>query len=168
MKIEEKIRLKLLKVACESQQPSEGVWYLIYLKPNWIIRAYKDIDYPNVDHVKVWSRDVSHIVAEHYKTSQKEIEMHPYAFPRGRVVNINPSRKGVPTRAEMYGDKWAMYFGDDLPGGAAKWKAKILNEFDLSWTIGRIEWRYDDHEIRQDEDVRSLSVAIGVDLYRVR
>jgi len=163
MKIDEKIKQRI-RLACESRQPSEGVWYVVYLKPKWILRAYKEIEFKGVEHVDIWEKDVSVIVAEHYKVSQEEVALHPYGFPRGRVVNLNPSKKEIATKAEMYGSQWAVYHGDDLPGGTAKWQRQIVGAFDLAPAIGRINWRFDNHEIRTDYDVEALSALLGLDV----
>lgn len=141
----------------ESIMPSEGIWYIIYLKPKWVLKSYKDIDFPDCDHVRMWESDLSHVVADHYGASQKDLAMFPYSFPRGRIVNLNPSKSEITIPSDRHNSRWAVYYGKDLPGGDAKWKAKILSAFDLSSFIGRVEWKFDDHEIKLEEDVTAVS-----------
>ena len=158
-KLNEAFKQRWVKIR-ESIMPSEGIWYIIYLKPNWVLKTYKEIDFPDCAHAQMWEDDLSHVVADHYKVPQKKLASLPYAFPRGRIANLNPGR-GITTPSDRYGDKWVVYYGKDLPGGDGKWKAKILSSFDLSSFIGRVEWKLDDHEITQEEDVAEMVGLIG-------
>ena len=154
-----KLQEDLLK---EDRRPSAGIWYIIWLKPNWVLRTYSENDFPNVDHFTIWDRALHIEVADYYKINEKKIQNLTYAFPRGRVVYRN--KRGRPVSVSMTSDmtgKWFLYHGNDSPGGISKWKKKLITEFNLGGFLGNITWNYEEHECMQREDVHQMSSIIG-------
>ena len=144
-KLAEALRRRLLH---EDRRPSEGIWYWVYLKPDWELRVFKNTEYGDfLTHVDVWEDYIAPLLAEHYNVSLKSLINIPYAMPRGRVVK---RKDGT----------WFLYHGNDAPGGLAKWKKKIIHAFNLEGQVGLINWDVDDHEKMLTVDKQAFKALI--------
>ncbi|MDP1713084.1 MAG: hypothetical protein Q8K86_11590 [Candidatus Nanopelagicaceae bacterium] len=150
------VKTKLLK---EDRSPSEGIWYLLWLKPYWVLRDFKESEFPGLNHSDIWEQSLYLDVAKHYGLTSKPFKLLSYAFPRGRIVNLNPSKKEIGTRAETARGRWVVLFGNDLPN-ASLWKKRVITAFNLAPFLP-IEWRFDEHETTQEEDVTEMKSLIG-------
>jgi hypothetical protein len=159
-RLEEALNRLQKELLLESQEPSPGIWYILWLKPNWELFTYKETEFPNVDHSRVWTAALHIKVAEHYKIDERKVKNLVYAFPRGRVVYRNKRGRPIDINTDKTG-KWYLYHGRDFPGGISKWKKKIISEFNIAGFLDKIEWDYDDHERMQRDDVLKMSSLIG-------
>jgi len=152
-----RLRTKCLR---ESAKPSAGIWYWVWLKPEWVLQTYKDVDFPDVIHVTIWEEFLAGKVAEHYGVSVRQLLPLSYAFPRGRVVHVRPTKKEISLPSDDRG-QWTFYHGNDAPGGLERWKKKLVHSFSLNEMVGAIDWKLDDHERRSREEVREIEALIG-------
>jgi hypothetical protein len=129
------------------RKATEGVWYAVRGAGGWRLlahpfRAGSQIE----DHSAFWEQIVAPWLALEHKLSQKklrELELHPYGFPRGRVTKI---RGG-----------FTVYHGDDWRPFIAK--AEIERAFHLT---KRAKWVLDDHETRIDWDRDQARGLLGI------
>lgn len=154
--LNKKLQEALLK---EDRKPSEGIWYIIWLKPKWVLKAFKDTEYPGIAHMSAWTEYLAPLVADHYKIPLDEVKLLTYAFPRGRVVYQQQKAKEITSMSEMTG-KWVFYYGGDLPDN--RFKRLIVSAFNLEGMVGRMQWSTDDeHEYMQELDVMDMVSLIG-------
>lgn len=116
----------------EDRRPSPGIWYYIYLAPEWKRLAFRYIEYPKVpDHPTAWQEYVVPALTTHYKLTPeqaRQLEDLPYAMPRGRV-DLTANQPNDPIS-----NKWLMSFGNDFPAGldVETEKGRLINDFNLA------------------------------------
>jgi len=138
----------------EDRRPSEGVWYFIWLKPKWVLEAYKFTEYGDSFgqlHSTLWEKYLADKVGNHYGIDPDEI----YGMD-----SLRNASSGMPRgRVALTDSGWALYHGNDTPIPFDKAKTILLNAFELSQFNNRFE--YDDHEIMTPEDQETIQEAIG-------
>lgn len=139
----------------EDIRPSEGIWYWVWLKPNWQLREFRFTEYgEDIQHDEAWRNYIAPEIAKHYKVKLTEVVgvdslINAYTgMPRGRVAKT---------------DKWMFYHGNDTPIPMVKAKLMIASRFNLRSALveGKAEFRFDEHEAMQDEDKTVLESIIG-------
>lgn len=133
-------RLASLKASLQytCAQPSEGIWYIAKDTDGWTLFTFpfrKDSEVE--DHSAFWEHILAPYLAIKYnlsKNMEKELALHSYGFPRGRVTRI--------------GKRHIVYHGNDWAPFPPK--AKVATVFNLP---GRIQWKYDEHETRLASDI---------------
>jgi len=111
---------ELRKKRNASGKPSEGIWYYIWLKPNWKLKVVQSGESLHLD---MWERFVKHEIKDHYKLSDEDIdkiEELTCCMPRGRCCLVN--------------DHFELYHGDNFPKGrdAEAEKTKLMGWFNLT------------------------------------
>jgi hypothetical protein len=152
--------LKNVKKAKNLSKPSEGVWYWVWLKPRWELVSYQSNEYKefgDLTHEDVWMHYVSGKIASHYGIAEDDHEIrNAYTgMPRGRVTHV--------------GKKWVFYHGDDIPAVLLRGVSKdeihqeIVSRFNLTKQAlaGNVEFRFDEHETMQDDDIEIVKRIIG-------
>jgi hypothetical protein len=79
------MRAKKRNIPGVCDDPCEGVWYWVYLKPDW--RFFHVVG--KIGHPAFWRETAAPSIARHYKLSSSRawaLESLYYAMPRGRVV----------------------------------------------------------------------------------
>ncbi len=114
----------------EDRRPKLGIWYYLWLKPEWKLWHYEytDVD-KNLSHYEAW-QVLAVDVAKHYGiTDQSKIDALKEAYlcmPRGRV----DSSQGLnlTSTVEWYG----IFHGNDFPKPQSAEVKKIIGLFDLT------------------------------------
>jgi len=139
----------------EDTRPSGGIWYFLWLKPHWILEAYKETEYGEMTHATLWEKYLADTIGKHYKADPDEIFgldsiRNAYTgMPRGRVL--------------MQGGIWMFYHGNDFPISYGKATKLLPSAFELNRhaVLGKVKFEYDDHETMQPEDQETLRQVIG-------
>src|SRR5262249_22816424 len=103
--------------------------YLLQLGDEWKVIAPED--HQDVSHTNFWAQTVSHIVAKHYRISQKKLANLPYCQRRARIVGN------------------VAYYGETPD-------PKLLRLLCESLSNPTLMFCYDEHEKRLQEDVRQF------------
>ena len=137
---------KLNSVLSENTRPSEGIWYYIYLKPEWGFLHWKFTEYPTAyDHPKVWVDYVLPVLVKHYKlTDDQTDKLKPlyYSMPRGRINHL----AFLPGHSSS--GRWVVAHGRDFPLDEDSELKNIVNAFNLS---GLVLWKMVDFEVADHE-----------------
>lgn len=152
-----RMQKKAEKLVKKAAMPHDGIWYWIYLKPNWKLISY---DFPIKDridflHINVWRDLVSNHLAPFYKWNKDVISIAqelPYGTPRGRVS------------AERI-DNLSYFFirhGNDTP--IPKGLDQIIEKYNLKIQMleGLAEFIYDPHETMVKEQQQKLRELMNV------
>ena len=92
--------LKRERKLLESVQPSSGIWYYVYFKPDWRLEVYRSTDYGFIRHEDAWKNYIVPELAKHYKLTPTQVRDLADAYqgmPRGRVDISAPANelKGI-------------------------------------------------------------------------
>ncbi len=116
--------------------PTEGPWYLIYLRPEWrLVAAPYSKQESSTGHYDLWEDRVIPLLARHYRIPQSTDLMRlanaPYGYPRGRV--------------SISGNTIAVHHGQDWPKDlSTDWvKQTIENRFHLE-NLPDLQWSCDE------------------------
>jgi len=138
-----------LKVEIAAGKPMQGPWYMVYLKPNWVLRAMPMPDDQFMDHVDHWPQIVDRDIVPFYKIKDPSViaklKEIPYCMPRGRVSNTTSRFSQRP--------QWSAFHGMDFNYSKQE-KAAILAQFNLYAQMlnGQVRFAPDDHEVMQQYD----------------
>lgn len=141
--------------AADRRTPSTGAWYFIFLRPRWILLAFRSEGHGETGHSTLWEMNVVKMISEHYGIDPDKVlgidcVRNAYAgMPRGRVT--------------LKGRKWIFYHGGDTPVDWGKARKMLLDRFGLAREAhgGRVEFVFDEHEQMIREDQRTLTLALG-------
>lgn len=156
-------KYRLLKAS----PPSHGPWYWLYLKPDWVLRAFDvPVGDDSLDHGDLWEHSCALEVLKHYKIASRSEEAKalinaPYGFPRGRCVHIDSkeSMRGI--------NKFELAWGQDLPKSLSleKERRKLIGAFHLTSILlqdnARVKFVRDNHEQMLSEDQKILQSVVG-------
>lgn len=129
-----------------SRKPSEGIYYVVLLpEEGWTLLTHRfDVGGDN-DHSTWWETTLAGVVAAKWaavlgrspQVLRREIVLHPYGFPRGRV-------------SLAYGEEtFLVLHGADLKRSMCVTKRMIEDAFGI---VRACSWEFDEHEQCQDED----------------
>ena len=150
-------RERMKKRAAQLKQagvPHNGIWYWLFLAPEWKLFTW---DFPVRDkvdflHVQAWPDLVRFHLAPHYKLSPEATRLAtelPYAFPRGRVTSENDL------------NYFFIRHGEDtpVPGGLRQ----VEGKFNLTAHLleGMAEEIYDPHETTVKNEKEEAIRLIG-------
>jgi hypothetical protein len=133
--------------------PEDGIWYYVWLKPKWelVILHGKD-----VLHLDMWFDHVMPLLKKKYKLTKSEtvrLGDIPYSLPRGRITEF----------VERGESTFFIRHGDDFPKGLRKESElkKIVAYFGLTNRTRQVEYEVDPHEamVRGEQD--DLEAIIG-------
>ena len=158
MSFDKKLDLALKKALIkEDTRPSEGIWYYVWLKPKWVLYAFKATEFGDMTHLDVWSSSLADVMAKHYKINPDQIindvdslrNAH-CCMPRGRVWK-NPE------------GKWIFGHGNDFPIDTAKAMKVLPASFELTKEIlnKNVTFRFEEHETMEKEDMLIVQALIG-------
>ena len=147
----EAIKELRIKRKVASNKPEEGIWYYIWMKPNW-----KLVDLQGGDnmHGELWQDLVHHRIKDHYKLTLEQVDVLEDAsqgVPRGRVV--------------LERDKYVFYHGGDFPTGKSTdaEKKKLIGLFNLTCFYledkNRVEFRFAEH-YKMDPDEQEIVKSV--------
>jgi hypothetical protein len=144
----------------EAAVPKDGIWYWVFLKPEWklVTSAFPVREKKNVNHVELWPKVCQSFLSQHYKWTQSQLNEAmslPYSMPRGRVTA---------EALEENGQTMTYFFirhGSDTP--APRTLNEIVNEYGLSLHLleGMAEFIHDPEETMVKEEQNAMAVLIG-------
>lgn len=146
-------RHQLMKKAIGA--PLSGPWYMLYLKPKWVLKALPSKD-NFVDHVDFWKTLVDTELVPYYKIKSsgiiRDLYEIPYSQPRGRVQDMSALGKR----------HWTVYYGVDFQYSQAQ-RNTILSVFNLTgqFSAGLVTFETDSHEIMIQEDLDMFQDLVG-------
>ena len=134
----------------EGEVPHVGIWYYLWLKPDWKLWPYPYINRAR-GHYEVWPA-LSEIVSNHFHLLPNEssvLQEQYRCFPRGRIDKI--------------GDKWYICHGGDFPKDENGEINTIISRFNLTIPKirGLVEIKIDDHEKTDPKHVNIAKMLIG-------
>ena len=103
--------------------PAAGVYYWIWLAPEWRLIAFPRTMWPEVaTHADAWAICARKMAARYGLNDRERAELEgiPRALPRGRVALSPPG--------------FRVHHGGDAP--VAGWRAAVLRAFGLRWSGG--------------------------------
>jgi hypothetical protein len=147
-------------------KPLQGPWYMLYLKPKWVLRCMPMPELEFIGHPEFWNELVDREIVPFYKITDRskiaELKNIPYCMPRGRVGNSSKKYSG---RME-----WVASYGVDF-NYTKEEKAAILSQFNLYSQMlnGQVRFLPDDHEVmlRYDHE-RFLNLITPLDPKNVK
>lgn len=159
---------KVLGPIKEDTSPKLGVWYYLWMEPEWKLWTYEvKLDQKIIAHDEVW-RILAQDIGEHYNLSvaqTDELAKHPYGLPRGRVDTTSDMIFGVKPKD----DKIFVVHGDDFPSSMSKEAElkKIVSRFDLIKLLldkqnNKVEIVHHEHEEMVEKDKELLQNLIGI------
>lgn len=126
---------------------SKGVFYVVRDINAWMLVAYRYHDQPEeLDHSAFWEQKVALFLAFRYrlkKSLAKELALHPYGFPRGRVAKTDQG--------------FVIYHGNDFFPLVSK--REVEQKFAVQ---GKARWQLDDHEHCLDYDTEAVVKLLGL------
>jgi hypothetical protein len=144
-------------------EPNIGIWYYIWLKPNWELRfLLRKLDDPkNVGHVKFWQSLVEEI-DKHYSLTDEGISTLrglPYGMPRGRVELKDATAGRVLTPQTVF----VLYHGNDFPLPKQAEIKTLITSFDLvPFALEhRVIDAFTDHETTVEEHRKKTQEILG-------
>jgi hypothetical protein len=147
-----------LDVKTASTKERHGIYYWVYLKPNWVLKSLVDDSFSDLGHPSLWRDLARNVIAPHYKitdpTLLRELSNIPYSMPRGRLANIkNPQGQR----------QFIFWNGNDFTMTEQQ-KKQLIQAFDLGteYVNGMVRFAYDDHEVMLPDDVSQLKNIIRV------
>jgi len=130
---------------------TEGIWYYVYLKPDWDLMIERSAD---AQHVNYWKEKVVPLLLDWYKLDESfriKLSGLSAAFPRGRVL-ADDGRHGI-------------YHGDDFPRGLRLEGEikRIISGFGLSryQILKKVDVRFEPHEQMERSQKTKLQKIIG-------
>ena len=141
---------------------SVGPFYLLYLKPNWMLIAKPAaIEADTLGHPEFWRSLCVEFLAPHYAIKSerriKALSELCYAMPRGRCAMLLQKRSTAPK-------KWAIYNGGDFSAWIRiKAQNQIIRAFGLESEnkLGNVAFVSDEHEVMQADDQLRIQRIIG-------
>ena len=126
---------------------SEGIWYLVRDVDKWKLHTHKfHPKSPIEGHPAFWEQIVAPNLARSYKLSKpaaRELAMHPYGFPRGRVAIVEGVLKFY------HGNDWQRFIT----------RQEIEKCFNPDG--GASQWVFDEHETQIDWDYEQAQKVLG-------
>ena len=145
----------------EDSTPKIGIWYYLWLKPNWKLWTMPLTEEKNWSHYEVWNGAIAEDLAKHYGLNDNQMERLKdvaYGFPRGRV-DVKDLISGRPAGG------FTIYHGDDFPSKLSKESElkKIIGKFDLTRLAleNKIKIEVIDHEKMSESDKDAIQNLIG-------
>lgn len=143
----------------EDSAPKIGIWYYLWLKPNWKLWTMPMKENQDWSHGEVWSAALAEDVAKHYGLNSdqtEELKNAPYGLPRGRV-DVRDLIMGRPTGG------FHVYHGDDFPLPKESELKKIIGKFDLTRLTleNKVKIEVHDHEKMSESDKETIQNLIG-------
>ena len=130
---------------------TEGIWYFVYLKPDWMLLLDRD---RNASHLQYWRKTVVPMLIDWYKLKKDvapKLGELSASMPRGRVLE-DEGRHGV-------------YHGGDFPKSLSFQGEinKIISGFGISkrYLLQRVDIRYEPHEKMEAAQQKVLQKIIG-------
>jgi hypothetical protein len=152
----------------ESREPMTGIWYYVYLHPEWKLETFRTDEYgEGVDHFGAWGTHIVPILRAHYQLDDRttaRLKETAYGMPRGRVDRISPEIYKV---GERPGD-WVFFHGDDFPSGLvrASQERKLISAFGLSRVAAvnpdKIRFEVSAHEKMIPEEREGIQKLLGI------
>jgi hypothetical protein len=153
------------KVMQEDARPSPGIWYYLWLKPEWKRIIVRYTDYGPYGHPEFWEEYIAHEILSFYKIEKSKLDQVAdlcYSMPRGRVERMPDT--GIMMANEKPG-VWYMDYGGDIPSSlnAEAEQRRLISEFNLSGFANRdmVEFRVVNHEKMLGEHKEKLQKLIG-------
>lgn len=163
---------EVLTPADKENEKHQGIWYWVYLRPEWKLYAWPFGKFGELGHIDVWSKYVVPLIMDHYKLSEdkrQKLEKTYYAFPRGRICYA-PQGIDVRLPGEEPGN-WYIYHGGNTPGDSKDeveaHRREVLNAFGLNQAAARglVHWKITEHESNLKEHVEKCREMIGEVIY---
>jgi len=157
-------RERLKHILKEDASPKVGIWYYLWLKPNWkLVMLPSKIDEKTIPHVKAWFLSFVEDLAEHYKLSEVQktrLKDVPWCMPRGRVDYLN-----LATGKPLLEGNFNIYHGGDFPSNLSQEGEikKIISEFDLTslHLQGRVQVVQNEHEKMDPQHQKEAQAILG-------
>jgi hypothetical protein len=137
--------------------PREGIWYWVFLNPDWKLITWDAPTGGDVLHAKVWSDVVNAYLTPHYKLDPASVaaaKALPYAMPRGRISSetLDGGKKYFFVR-----------HGEDTP--VPNGLHQVEEKFNLITHMleGMAEELYDPHETVVKNEVAEMQRLIGAE-----
>jgi len=156
----DKMRQQASAMIKEASAPKDGIWYWVFLKPDWklVAWAFPARDKKNVNHIDLWPKVCQSFLAPHYKWNQSQLNEAmrlPYSMPRGRVTS---------EVFEENGQTMTYFFirhGSDTP--APHNLNEIMNEYGLSLHVleKMAEFIHDPEETMVEEEQAAMVALIS-------
>lgn len=141
-----------LQTTATAPRERHGIYYWVYLKPNWILKSLVDDSFSDLGHPSLWRDLAKNLIAPHYgitnQTLLRELSNIPYSMPRGRLVNINNPQ----------GQRQFIFWNGNDFKMTDQQKKQLIQVFGLGaeYVNGMVRFSYDDHEIMLPDDVAQL------------
>jgi len=113
----------------EPPNKSDGAYYIVCIKDKWSVRAFRQDQYGDIGHMKIWEEYLAPHLVGIFKLNRADeflLKMSYAGFPRGRMVKI--------------GMKYIVYHGNDYTHLVDK--SDILKPFGIS----SARFEFDEHE----------------------
>jgi hypothetical protein len=171
-----------VEVIKEDVRPSEGIWYYIYLYPDWELIPVLATEYGGYGHEQFWARYLAPKIVDHYELGmgtkiyrdsaiRKIRELH-LSMPRGRV-SAPPKQKIE--YAGTLGEKgsedpgvWYFDHGNDFPAGMIleDQQKRLISLFNVTGPAisGNVEFREVDHERMSRTQCNQMCEILKIDI----
>ena len=127
---------------------AEGIWYLVREVDKWKLIPCKFRPKSSIEgHPGFWERIVASRFARAYKLSKsaaRELALHAYGFPRGRVALVDGALKFY------HGNDWQRFIS----------REEIEKHFNPDG--GGSQWVFDEHETQLDWDREQVGRVLGM------
>jgi hypothetical protein len=172
MGIDEKLN-KAFKIIKETRRmPTTGIWYYIWLKPQWELEVFPALDenggkeYGDLSHLEAWMNYLAPKLVTHYglKLTNEQLEQLTDAYrgvPRGRVDISDDLIHGTSKGSSI----WFILHGNDFPRGKNMESelGKIMRELRIAGyaASGKIKTKYSEHETMVESHQKVLQQFFG-------
>jgi hypothetical protein len=172
MTFDERLEAALAKknIIREDAAPHTGIWYYLWLKPQWKLWTYPYHDVKKQwSHFEIW-QELCKTVESHYAVGHiEEMQELPYCFPRGRVDTSDILTTGeqmlrnevkdpvMPAEYYLLHGDWPSALS---PAGELK---KIISLFNLIGPANRnlVHVKETKHEMTDPKHVEAMENLIG-------
>jgi hypothetical protein len=158
--------LKRERALAESVQPTSGIWYYVWLDPEWRLEVFTAREYGYIGHEDAWKKYVCPELVKHYKLTPAQARDLADAYqgmPRGRV-DLSASTANFMVAGERPG-AWYIWHGSDSPSGRSdKKEADVLvSRFNLTGPAcrGLVVFKHAGHETMNAEDKQTVERILG-------
>jgi len=154
--LREKLKRENLR---RDRRPSAGIWYWVWLRPNWILCDFKETEYGKITHEQVWVKYVAPEIARHYRLTKHDAE------------RLNPLTKSLPRGRVFRGRKtgfWIFMHAADNPRGNQHFEMLLPSRFNLTKQLlfGGVSFAKDELLEMLPSDQSALKAIIGRLPYR--
>ena len=157
-----------VEVIKENKEPTEGIWYYLYLKPKWVRLIITNQEYGSYGHPQFWEKYIVPKLIQHYKLDDSQIDKLnelPYSMPRGRVTFTGKDTgiHAIVGGEEEQPNTWHLDHGNDFPLDKESEERRLISGFNLTGPANsnKVKFRRVNHETMLPAQQARLTAIIG-------